>query len=135
MDRKTFCQHWAALAPLPPVTLKYLSNHLAAADRVGSAQRVVDLGVGHNPGSGRSWPSGLPAAPALRWGSPDPVGSAVDLAAADAAARQRDREDLAPVVPAAVAVQSRRAAELGHAHDQRLVEQSPRRSRSSSRAE
>ena len=49
------------------------------------------------------------------------VGRAVDLAAADAAAGHRHGEDRAPVAPPA-ADELGRAAELGHADDQGLVE-------------
>ena len=49
----------------------------------------------------------------------------MNLATSHSAARQHDREDRAPVAPAAVAVEPGGTAEFGHADHQGLLEHSP----------
>ena len=56
--------------------------------------------------------------------SPPTVGSAIDRAAADAAAGQQHRLHVRPVVSAGVLIDLGRPAKLTHAHDERVVEQS-----------
>src|SRR5262245_542552 len=100
-----------------------LSDDLAAAYGSGAVEGVVDFGVGGMTEAvedRRGQVFGQNAAiPGL---GADVVGGAVDYAAADAAASEGDREDWAPVVAAIAGIVARRAAKLGHAHDERVVQ-------------
>ena len=96
----------------------------APANRVGPTKRVVVLslrGIAQAMKDGRRQILGPHSS--LSGVCPDPVRRAVDLAASDTSSRQRDREYRAPVATPSVAVQTGRATELGHAHDERLVQQ------------
>ena len=106
-----------------------------AAQRWGRPRVSWISASGRCPGSGRWSRSGPPAGrgPSLGW-PPMPVGRAVDLPAADAAAGQGDREDGAPVVAAAAGLNRGVRPNSRHAHHQRLVEQAAL-ARSSSSAE
>src|SRR5262249_40947520 len=75
------------------------------ADRLRPAQGVADLGVGPVPQAvEHGGCQVLRRYPAFLGLGPDRVGSAVDHAAADAAASQGQREDVAPVVAASPGV-------------------------------
>src|SRR5208283_1474493 len=99
-------------------------EHVAAAHRVGPAERIAVLGTG---GMTQAVEDGrrevLGPHPSFDGVGADAVGRAVDLAAPDTSPGEHDRENRTPMIPPSVAVQAGRAPELGHADDQGLVEQ------------